>query len=1008
MQETVHLKGHYSSVCSSARHDHRVSVSAGVPQNVTFTAMKQSGNVDVTGSWRNGIYSKRCVSAVMNYVVFLFCGPVSIYTIRIGKEAGAYLGIVTDHTGSNLLSTSIFKNADYFPSVWTVTANYGENVLLTMSSTKPKPENASWFVGERKITKENNDRIPQYAESRVAAPQNYLSKTCQFCRKLGHFARDCRSKKQWLDGKHAYNGSEPEPLVESMIPKLFIPLQIGDEVEELLLNTGAAWYRHSNELQIKNVQLKDSGLYTYGHRTKTGSSKVGIVRLIVRACPKDKFGPNCERTCPNCMNGGVCHDLSGQCICPPGFQGDTCDIACGDDRIGQFCTGTCSSTGPPDGNKSCAGVNICLPDPYGCSCGVGFKGLDCTQQKVLDITSVHRDYLLENGRNHKQSCFVYDDALNKEITFREFPRNRVKPPANLPIIRPESVGLNGGQLYEYEWKETKFGGGFICSVDGRPASTITSMTLNAKAKIFPHYLTKTVNKGDNVTIEMDFPDDSDRVAWHFNEQDLVGYGHELKLENVQSSQTGLYSKNSWTDANHYRGVFRLIVRKCTAARYGITCEHECPKCENGGICHDLTGQCICSPGFMGNICETGCGNDYIGRDCTGTCSSSGPKNGPKTCESVLVCLPDPYGCSCGAGFKGLNCSEACEIGTYGAGCTQKRECHCKDTGHCNTVTGHCEHQECENGWIGRPFCDRMSPVLGYPPKVSNISDTSAIVTWKEWDPKTGDLGFGEAIDYILQYKTSSQLNWQHSKTINLNNYRIYEANIQPLLPSTTYQIRVLVKEESGAVQQNSAYSSNFTTECSVPVPQNVKIEENKTGTIQISWQVGTVVKHHIWRGSGSSKLGRLEQTSRDWMPHNNGNGGIYKSTSDTVQGKMLTSSNDVSIKNYPEPYRPGPELWKCEDWKEKFVVHLTQENSTQIISTLVNSVIFTTKPYSLWNIKVLGSERSKENETVHSIYRSKQSGKLQGMGVDIAVLKVKQKVSVNVGIIERTKLDEMS
>ncbi|KAG1688009.1 hypothetical protein GQR58_008120 [Nymphon striatum] len=55
-------------------------------------------------------------------------------------------------------------------------------------------------------------------------------------------------------------------------------------------------------------------------------------------------------------------------------------------------------------------------------------------------------------------------------------------------------------------------------------------------------------------------------------------------------------------------------------------------------------------------------------------------------------------------------------------------------------------------------------------------------------------------------------------------------------------------------------------------------------------------------GSGSSKLGRLEQTSRDWMPHNNDNGGIYKSTSDTVQGKMLTSSNDVSIKNYPEPY----------------------------------------------------------------------------------------------------------
>ncbi|KAG1710400.1 hypothetical protein GQR58_002685 [Nymphon striatum] len=69
------------------------------------------------------------------------------------------------------------------------------------------------------------------------------------------------------------------------------------------------------------------------------------------------------------------------------------------------------------------------------------------------------------------------------------------------------------------------------------------------------------------------------------------------------------------------------------------------------------------------------------------------------------------------------------------------------------------------------------------------------------------------------------------------------------------------------------------------------------------------------RGSGSSKLGRLEQTSRDWMPHNNGNGGIYKSTSDTVQGKMLTSSNDVSIKNYPEPYVKIIRIFKISEPK---------------------------------------------------------------------------------------------
>lgn len=128
------------------------------------------------------------------------------------------------------------------------------------------------------------------------------------------------------------------------------------------------------------------------------------------------------------------------------------------------------------------------------------------------------------------------------------------------------------------------------------------------------------------------------------------------------------------------------------------------------------------------ICFSACGDDYIGRDCTGTCSSSGPEDGPKTCKGVLICLPDPYGCSCGSGFKGLNCSEGipafpsnkilwhilfvhvcflteCALGTYGAGCTQTRDCHCQNTTYCGTATGHCGHQPCQNGWISRPFCD---------------------------------------------------------------------------------------------------------------------------------------------------------------------------------------------------------------------------------------------------------------------------------------------------------------
>lgn len=37
-----------------------------------------------------------------------------------------------------------------------------------------------------------------------------------------------------------------------------------------------------------------------------------------------KWGPSCDKDCPECLNGGVCHDVHGDCICPPGFMGTRC------------------------------------------------------------------------------------------------------------------------------------------------------------------------------------------------------------------------------------------------------------------------------------------------------------------------------------------------------------------------------------------------------------------------------------------------------------------------------------------------------------------------------------------------------------------------------------------------------------------------------------------------------------------------------------------------------------
>ncbi|XP_071950707.1 uncharacterized protein [Antedon mediterranea] len=92
----------------------------------------------------------------------------------------------------------------------------------------------------------------------------------------------------------------------------------------------------------------------------------------LRACPSAKWNPpDCEMDCPVCFNSGVCDDKAGICICPAGFQGNSCQNGCGNNNWGRECKVVCSSTG------NCRGFLLCPPDPVGCACINGFGGSDC-------------------------------------------------------------------------------------------------------------------------------------------------------------------------------------------------------------------------------------------------------------------------------------------------------------------------------------------------------------------------------------------------------------------------------------------------------------------------------------------------------------------------------------------------------------------------------------------------------------------------------------------------------
>ncbi|KAL9845951.1 tyrosine-protein kinase receptor Tie-1 isoform 4-T4 [Geothlypis trichas] len=125
-------------------------------------------------------------------------------------------------------------------------------------------------------------------------------------------------------------------------------------------------------LTLPNVSVNENGVYS---ATFMGDSPLwsAFYRLIVRACPAKKWGPSCDKDCPDCLNGGICHDHVGECICPPGFMGTRCERACQEGQFGRNCQETCQRA------QGCQGLSFCLLDPYGCSCASGWSGSRCDQ-----------------------------------------------------------------------------------------------------------------------------------------------------------------------------------------------------------------------------------------------------------------------------------------------------------------------------------------------------------------------------------------------------------------------------------------------------------------------------------------------------------------------------------------------------------------------------------------------------------------------------------------------------
>ncbi|XP_033109587.1 uncharacterized protein LOC117110583 [Anneissia japonica] len=126
----------------------------------------------------------------------------------------------------------------------------------------------------------------------------------------------------------------------------------------------------TDSLTFSPVKVNDAGVYEMHGTDQRNDRKHSFIKLIIRACPRHKWGPpDCTGDCEYCYNGGVCDDKTGLCICAPGFKGTTCETECSSYLFGRNCENVCKCRRRR--------LRVCLPDPYGCTCGAGYTGRDC-------------------------------------------------------------------------------------------------------------------------------------------------------------------------------------------------------------------------------------------------------------------------------------------------------------------------------------------------------------------------------------------------------------------------------------------------------------------------------------------------------------------------------------------------------------------------------------------------------------------------------------------------------
>uniref|UniRef100_T1IXJ0 Tyrosine-protein kinase receptor n=1 Tax=Strigamia maritima TaxID=126957 RepID=T1IXJ0_STRMM len=463
-------------------------------------------------------------------------------------------------------------------------------------------------------------------------------------------------------------------------------------------------------------------------------------------------------------------------------------------------------------------------------------------EKMVDLTILTRPVLYTSMDTAIIEC--HQEAQEKDLQLTcGIHANSTRQLLGESMIEVPRPRFEVKLLPTTEWNRTA---AYFCALKNSLMSQVLTVLMRTDAYFVPKAITQTVSIGSQnviLSVSTQFALPGNPVIQWYKDGDILStrIGHQLVIPEVQLGHAGVYSiVYSSDDARLDKSaLLRLIVRACVENKFGPTCGQRCPVCLNGGICHDMTGECVCPPGFYGLACEKSCDFNRFGRNCTARCSDKDLADG---CAGALLCLPDPFGCTCAAGFTGLNCNSYCQSGHYGAGCSQVCG-SCSGGSPCDRFSGICS-RGCEPGWKG-PRCTITLPRLRVPPTLLEATSESLSIAWVAWDPAT-DPGDGHAVAYYIQYKERGKLDWKQESFPGHVLHGSFNYTIKSLNPETDYHIRVAVIDQSGIIAKDNAPIANFSTVCESPLefPRGLKTDNAHPHELVISWKVPPLMS---WR-----------------------------------------------------------------------------------------------------------------------------------------------------------------